>query len=158
MLESLSIERRAENWQRILDDPGQANGTSVYVAELAGKIFGFGSCGVQRTDSLSADGYPGEIGVIYILREYQGRGLGRELMATMANDLSARGYSGVSLWVLRDNFRARRFYESLMGSLLAEREDVRGDVTLVEVAYGWSDLNSLRRQLSSSPTELLTFE
>jgi ribosomal protein S18 acetylase RimI-like enzyme len=148
MLASLSIERRTENWKRILDDPSQANGTSVYVAELAGKIFGFGSCGVQRTASLSADGYPGEITGIYILRECQGRGLGRELMATMAADISARGYGGVSLWVLRDNFQARRFYESLKGSMVAEREDVRGDVTLVEVAYGWPDLNALRLQLS----------
>jgi hypothetical protein len=44
----------------------------------------------------------------------------------------------MSLWVLEDNGPARRFYERLGGTPIAEK---RGG--LVEVAYGWSDLRRL---------------
>ncbi|HEX3504826.1 MAG TPA: GNAT family N-acetyltransferase [Xanthobacteraceae bacterium] len=123
--------------QQILDEPSKANDTAVYVVELGTEIAGFGACCAQRTASLAADGYGGEISALYILRACQGRGFGRELMNAMAANLSGRGHLGASVWVLRDNFRARRFYESLQGALVAERQDVRGAITLMEVAYGW---------------------
>jgi ribosomal protein S18 acetylase RimI-like enzyme len=58
----------------------------------------------------------------------------------MSLDLIERGFSAAALWVLRDNPRARRFYEYHGGQIIAEREDIRDDVVLVELAYGWSDL------------------
>jgi len=56
-----------------------------------------------------------------------------------------RGFGAASLWVLRDNARARRFYERLGARVLAEREDVRKDAVLVELAYGWMHLTELAR-------------
>jgi len=47
------------------------------------------------------------------------------------------------LWVLRDNAVARRFYERLGSELVGERADEQSGVTLVELAYGWSDLSRL---------------
>lgn len=80
LLASLSVERRAESWLRILDDPAKEKDTMVTVAELGGELVGFGACSAQRTEGLVADGYDGEIGAIYVLRAYQRRGIGKRLI------------------------------------------------------------------------------
>ena len=46
---------------------------------------------------------------------------------------------------MRDNLRARRFYERFGGKVIAEREHVRDGAVLVELAYGWLDLKELDR-------------
>jgi ribosomal protein S18 acetylase RimI-like enzyme len=148
MLASLSVERRAESWQRILDDPTKAHDTRVTVAELDHALVGFGAWSSQRTASLAAAGYDGEIGSIYVLKAYQRRGIGKALFCAMTDDLLRRGYRGVALWVLRDNVRARGFYEWCEGRVVSTREDVRADVILVEVAYAWLDLQLLKRKVS----------
>jgi hypothetical protein len=61
----------------------------------------------------------------------------------MSLDLMRRGFSAAALWVLRDNLRARRFYERFGGKVIAEREDVRDSAALTELGYGWSDLTEL---------------
>ena len=64
-------------------------------------------------------------------------------MTLMARDLVARPLSGASLWVLRENVGARRFYERLGGTVLAEKAVTEGAATMHEVAYGWADLSDL---------------
>jgi ribosomal protein S18 acetylase RimI-like enzyme len=142
MLSALSIDARAAAWAKIMREPAIEHSAVVYLAEQEGSIIGFGACGAQRTENLRDKGYDGEFGAIYVLRAFQGQGIGACLLAKMFLDLLARGFSAAALWVLRDNQRARRFYEYHGGQLVAEREDIRGDATLVELAYGWPDLKS----------------
>ena len=146
MLSSLSIEARSAAWAKLLQEP--AGSTVVYLAEHEKSIVGFGSCGAQRTDSLKTQGYDGEISAIYVLREFQKRKIGARLFHTMASDLIRRGFGGAALWVLRENLRARRFYERYAGHVIAEREDMRDSAVLVELAYGWPDLKELDRSLT----------
>ena len=143
MLAGLSAESRATMWAAVLDAPASPNGRHVYVVESAGKIVGFGTCGGQRDDMLRKRGFAGEIGAIYVLRSQQGAGVGRALMNLMARDLLARLMPSASLWVLRENVKARSFYERLGGSIIAEKEITEGETTLHEVAYGWPDLAHL---------------
>lgn len=53
----------------------------------------------------------GEIVSIYLLPQYFGKGFGNKLLETALSDLKNAGYENVYLWVLKDNHRARRFYE-----------------------------------------------
>jgi ribosomal protein S18 acetylase RimI-like enzyme len=53
----------------------------------------------------------GEIVSFYLLPEYFGRGYGKKLLATALLDLKESGYENVYLWVLKENQRARHFYE-----------------------------------------------
>jgi ribosomal protein S18 acetylase RimI-like enzyme len=139
---SRSAEQRALAWQRIL--AGASHSTQVFVAESDAEVVGFGACGAQRTDSLQHRGYDAEISGIYFLQLAQRQGLGRRLMWIMAADLRTRGFTGVALWVLRDNIQARHFYESRGGVVVAEKIDDRGEgLILCEVAYGWPDLSLL---------------
>ncbi|MDQ0544114.1 ribosomal protein S18 acetylase RimI-like enzyme [Methylobacterium brachiatum] len=66
-------------------------------------------------------------------------------MAALAAHLRRSGYRAASLWVLRDNATARRFYARLGGVVVGERVERRERATLEEVAYGWRDLAALRR-------------
>lgn len=140
MLDGLSVESRAAMWTTVLNATASLNGIRVYVAERAGEIVGFGACGGQRDDGMRERGF---IGAIYILRSQQGAGVGRSLMGLMARDLVARPMPSASLWVLRENERARRFYEGLGGTIIAEKEVTEGDTILHEVAYGWLGLSHL---------------
>jgi ribosomal protein S18 acetylase RimI-like enzyme len=149
MLASLSIDARAAAWNTILRDPATEHSTVVYLAEHEGTIIGFGSCGAQRTARLKEKGYDGEIGAIYVLREFQKRGIGTRLLRAMSSDLLGRGFSATGLWVLRGNLRARRFYEHLGAKVVAEREDVRDGAVLIELAYGWHDLKEMDRRTVS---------
>lgn len=143
MLTDLSADGRAAMWATVLNAPSSPDGTRAYVAESAGEIIGFGACGGQRDDTMRERGFAGEFGAIYILRSQQGAGVGRALMNLMARDLVARSMPSASLWVLRENVRARGFYERLGGTIIVEKEVAEGGTTLHEVAYGWLDLAHL---------------
>ena len=51
--------------------------------------------------------------------------------------LRAHALPGLAVWVLALNVEARRFYERLGGSLVAERPIAIASHPFAEVAYGW---------------------
>ncbi|TCU18190.1 GNAT family N-acetyltransferase [Rhizobium sullae] len=124
-------------------DQAEPNLGTTFVAEHDGSIVGFAHGADQRSPSLRDLGFTGEITGIYMLKSIQQQGIGTALMRATAEMLQARHYSAASLWVLRENTVARRFYDGLGGELVGEKEDRRGTMTLVEVAYGWRDLSPL---------------
>jgi ribosomal protein S18 acetylase RimI-like enzyme len=148
MLTSLSVDKRLAMWTQVISATPTPGSTNVYIAEIESKIVGFGSCVSQRTQTLKDSGYDGEISAIYVLKAFQRRALGRRLLHAMASDLSAKGFTAVSLWVLRDNAPARHFYERYDAQVVAEREEARPDGALSEVAYGWTHLAELTERLS----------
>jgi ribosomal protein S18 acetylase RimI-like enzyme len=147
MLSSLSFESRAAAWKKIMQEPATERPTVVYLAEHQKAIIGFGSCGAQRTESLKTKGYDGEVSAIYVLREFQKRKIGTRLLRAMSSDLQRRGFNAAALWVLRENLKARRFYEHFCGKVIAEREDAGEGTILIELAYGWRELKELDRLL-----------
>lgn len=68
--------------------------------------------------------------------EFQKRKIGTHLFRAMTSDLISRGFNAAALWVLRDNLKARRFYEHFGAKVIAEREDVRDGAVLVELPTG----------------------
>lgn len=54
----------------------------------------------------------GEVASLYLLPEYYDKGYGRELLEKVRGEL-LEDHEGVYLWVLRENERARAFYEKL---------------------------------------------
>jgi GNAT superfamily N-acetyltransferase len=135
-LASLSYERSQANWIKYLTHP--QNGTA-FVAEIEGQIVGITSCG--PLDEPLAD-YDSELYVLYVLKSYQGMGLGKLLVKYVVDYLKSKGFHSMVIWVLKDN-PACRFYESLGGQLAAEKTIEIGGKQLVDVAYVWSDLGSL---------------
>lgn len=133
MLARLSIASEAIRWQRMLDHPHALGSALAFVADQRGEVVAYGSCNDQRAGPLRERGFTGEVSELYVLRKAQRQRAGSLLMAAMASALLERGHRGISLWVLEHNAPARRFYERLGGTLIAERR-----TGLAEVAYGWS--------------------
>lgn len=141
VLSGLSIEAREKVWTTILASP--TAGSEVYVAIEGSRFVAFGAACPQRDPALEALGYDGEISAIYVLRSHQRQGIGRQIMQSLAHAIHDAGRRGATVWVLRENNPARRFYERLGGKVVKERTDQRKHTTLVEVAYCWRDLHSL---------------
>jgi GNAT superfamily N-acetyltransferase len=113
---------RTRPWQHMLvavgagpQDPGQAG------EPPAPGIVGYASFGPE-TDVLSApwphpltthgeDGSVAELYALYVRPAWWSTGTGRALMERVLARTSGAGYLSITLWVLRDNLRARRFYE-----------------------------------------------
>jgi ribosomal protein S18 acetylase RimI-like enzyme len=139
-----TLGARTEMWTSVLNASRPPGEQRLHVAEEAGAIVGFGSCGVQRTPALVSSGYESEIWCVYVLPSHQRRGIGSALMRRMADDLQDRGLRGMAVWVVQQNRPATRFYERLGGKLVADKEERIGSSVLREVAYGWRHLSRIQ--------------
>lgn len=101
-LSSLDLDARERHWTDLLSDGVR----TTWLAEIARRTVGFASIGPNRDE----DAEPGdlELYAIYLDPEAWGRGVARDLMRTLLNEVPPT--TPVSLWVLADNDRARHFY------------------------------------------------
>jgi GNAT superfamily N-acetyltransferase len=138
-LANLSYEARERTWTTSITHADDRD--FVYVAEdEQGQIVGFASGGTSQS---GYPDYPGELYAIYVLREAQGKGLGRALFGAVVKRLARSGIHSMIVWVFRDNRPSRRFYEVMGGELLYEKEFELAGARLTEVAYGWKDTSDL---------------
>ena len=138
-LDTLSLAGRGNWWLSVLTDLN--NPTFLFIAEdEQGQPVGFVEGGPQRNEKLP---YEGELYAIYVLKEHQGKGLGRDLLLATARELCNRGINNMLLWVLKDNDPSRGFYEKLGGVLTGEQQFDLAGTTLTEVSYVWPDLSLL---------------
>ncbi|MFF7308033.1 GNAT family N-acetyltransferase [Streptomyces sp. NPDC008137] len=77
-----------------------------------------------------------ELYAVYVHPEHLGRGVGRVLLAESVERCSGAGHGRLLLWVLKENGRARRFYEraGFHADGAEEPFEVEG-VTVPEVRY-----------------------
>lgn len=136
VLDSLSIQRRKEQWVNSLSDETHAYHRAI-VAEMDEQVVGFASYGLPQ---IKDSGFDGELFAIYILKAAHKKGLGRLLVRAVVNGLREMGCHSMMVWVLKEN-PARGFYERLGGEYLHEKPIEIGSETLMEAAYGWRDLN-----------------
>jgi ribosomal protein S18 acetylase RimI-like enzyme len=134
VLAALSVPHEATYWREALRRPPA--GRSALVAERAGRIVGFATCGPSR-EGEDRDGL-GEVYTIYLLAEMQRHGIGRRLMAEAAAVMMADGLQRACVWVLRDN-PARRFYERLHGQRDGSKTVTVAGAPLAVVRYVWEE-------------------
>jgi ribosomal protein S18 acetylase RimI-like enzyme len=111
------------------------------VAEEPEGIVGFASGGRERAGE---HGFEGELYAIYVLDAAERHGHGRELVRAVAGALREMNFPDMIVWVLRDNVRARGFYEHLGGTYVRVQPITIGTTTLEEVSYGWRSLDDIR--------------
>ena len=132
-LERLSFPIQARRWRRRLTDGAEA----TLLAEGPAGAVGYASAAWSRHAGAE---HEAEINTLYLIRDAQGVGLGRDLLIAAARVMAARGAASLVIGVLRDNVRARGFYERLGGLC----EDGAGDWvagrTVATVDYRWGDI------------------
>lgn len=87
--------------------------------------------------------YTGEVSALYVRADWQGRGVGRQLVQTAAAWLHQRGFTALRIAVLAANAPARRFYEAIGGVVVGEREFDEYGFKVAGVVYGWPDIRVL---------------
>jgi len=137
-LDGMQVEASTAMWERVLT--AGPNTTSVHVADHAGKVVGFASGAMLAEPKHGLDA---ELVAIYLRREFQHAGLGRQLVGAVVEAQRAQGATGLLTWVIAGNTAARVFYERLGGELLVEQPFQWDGLDLVEVGYGWRDLQKL---------------
>ncbi|MFF5367595.1 GNAT family N-acetyltransferase [Streptomyces sp. NPDC013187] len=107
-LDGLSVEEDAERRRTHLS---QSDGSVVnLVAEgTDGELVGWACHGPYRGGEVLTQG--AELYAIYVHPDQVGRGVGRALLTESVARCSAAGHGRLLLWVLKENDRARRFYE-----------------------------------------------
>ena len=132
-LQSLTYESREDLWNSVIPIG------YVYVAENHdGEIVGFSSGGKERTGDYP--GYDGELYAIYILQEYQGKGIGRHLVKPLVEQLTNDGMNSMTVLVLEAN-PAKQFYQSLGAIEIDQLQDTVAGKEVIELVYGWRDLS-----------------
>jgi len=106
ILYSLSVPERTQQWYELIK-----LGVTIFVMEMDSQILGFASICAFRDGG--DDDFQGEISAIYLNPDYWRKGIGAKLCMAAVNELSKIGYKEVLLWVLKDNNKARKFYEKL---------------------------------------------
>ena len=100
-----------ERWQelkrRAVDSDLNHNPQSALVAELRGTIIGFVCNRLYRMRSI------GHVANLAVARKYQGRGVGKALMAASLAHFRRRGMRYVRIETLEQNTRASAFYPAL---------------------------------------------
>jgi len=136
-LDRLSYRQSYQARRQRLEAPAPGQRTLV-ATEPVGWIVGFADVGPAR----EALGFEGELEALFVMRRYQGRGLGGWLLETVVRAQLAAGRRSMLLWVLADN-PARRFYEAFGAEAVTTRQIAVDGAMLEEVAYGWRDLAAL---------------
>jgi GNAT superfamily N-acetyltransferase len=132
-LRNLSWEAKAEMWETGLRD---GKTWKLYVVEDTGVIKGFINIGKLLEPER---GYNGKIYALYLLKEMQGRGLGRTLFEKALSALRQEGINSMYLWVLKDN-PTIEFYRHMGGKEIARQPLSFGATNVEEIAMAWENL------------------
>ena len=125
------LEKRAEWNRQTLSDPGDCEyQCATYDDEMIGRLV-YSKC----RDEDKYETNSGEIHAIYLLATYWDKGYGKQMMDFAINELTKAGYKEVIVWVLKDNNRARRFYEKYGFVLDGANKEIEIGKPLVEVRY-----------------------
>lgn len=79
--------------------------------------------------------------------------IGSKLFAATARELKQRGSTSLMLWMIKENpvrcvCECSSLDERLGGVLIGEKSYDVDDMTVIQVAYSWNDIDDLIRQLS----------
>lgn len=139
-LDGMKVEDSTRMWTRVLGAASDA--ACTFVAEVEGELVGFAAGITLAERKLDFDA---ELTALYVLPSAQRAGIGRRLLTEVAATLGAAGAPNLLVWVLAQNGKARDFYVHLDAHLLAEQTFKWDELDLIEVAYGWRDIQSIGR-------------
>ncbi len=135
-LNNLSYEQRTELWKKNISDATNY----VLVAEnVQNEIIGFATGGTRKTNSVPN---ATDLTSIYLLEEYQGMGIGKQLLKELFTYFKQRGYEKVFVEVLAEN-KTRNFYEYYGAQYVDNTEIKIGGKVLEELIYVWNDIDKV---------------
>ena len=111
-LAELNSESRAESARIRIQNPNFDNLTAL--DKKSGRIVGFAAAGKSREKNLSAEG---ELYAIYLLKDYQGKGIGSDLFQAAKMKIKIR-FKDFFVSVFTENNGAVAFYKKMGGLMI----------------------------------------
>ncbi len=158
VLEGLSYERSQAKWESFMEQsdrvllvagvPYNDETEAAPYRQSEGRVVGFAAAGPAMGTASSAR--DGEVYAIYVLKRYQGQGIGRMLLEAAAGYLYGLGREAMIVRVLSEN-PYRAFYERLGATPVRTEELEIAGVVLAETVYRWADTGVLRRSRTGPP-------
>ena len=103
----------------------------LYVVEDEGLLVGYMDYGIPLRPYKD---YEQEIGLLYLLKDYQRKGIGKELFELAYNKIKEKGFRDFFVCCNKYNTNAHKFYEK-MGGKLDEVDDDNDDKSISQVMY-----------------------
>jgi ribosomal protein S18 acetylase RimI-like enzyme len=144
-LDAMKLEESRALWEKVLTAGSTA--VSVFVAQHGLEIVGFAGGNMLAEPN---HGFDAELSAVYVRREFQRAGIGRQLVAEIAIALSQRA-RGLIVWVIAGNKGARAFFERLGAELVVEQAFQWDCMDLLEAGYGWRALEPLTADRAGLP-------
>jgi len=139
-LNNLSYEQRTELWKKNISDATNY----VLVAEnKQNEIIGFATGGTRKTNSVPN---ATDLTSIYLLEEYQGMGIGKQLLKEIFAYFKLKGYEKVFVEVLAEN-KTRNFYEYYGAQYVNKVEIKIGGKIVEELIYVWNDIDEVTEKI-----------
>jgi GNAT superfamily N-acetyltransferase len=124
------LDRRGEDWWR----RAASGPASLLVLDVAGRIAGYATVGLNRARALKQEG---EIYEIYVQPEFQGTGVGGYLFRESRSVLHSLGLVGLVAWCLEDSEHAVTFFRATGGMDVAEGLEDFGPVSRKKLGFVW---------------------
>lgn len=139
-LDNLSYDQRTELWKRNI----AREDNDVIVAENnEGKIIGFADAWKRETNK---EKNAIDLTSIYLLEEYQGKGIGKKLLKELFRHFKRQGYERVFVKVLEEN-ETRYFYEYYGAKLVKTVQIKISGKILNELIYEWDSVDDVIEKL-----------
>jgi len=114
-LQGYDVKKNEQILQSIVDNPE----IEIYVATEQNKIVGFMTCGKPYKPFLH---YEQEVGLLYILKEYQKQGIGKGFFEIARKQVKEAGYNEFIVAVNSRNENAIQFYLAMGGKIVLSEE------------------------------------
>lgn len=134
-----TIDERTQQTKESLEKKILEKRNNTFVAEVDGKVVGMLGYGKSRNENYSDSG---EIYAIYVLKDYQGYGIGKKLFMTGIKTLIEQGYNSMILNVLEGN-KTIHFYEKYGGKNVDSKTDNFAGVDLTENVMFFDNLKKI---------------
>lgn len=140
-LNNLSYKHRSNLWEKNI----QRDDSYVLVVENdLGEIIGFADAWKRKNNIEAASG---DLTSIYILEEYQGKGIGKCLLKEIFKHFKVLGYEKVFVDVLEAN-NTRHFYEYYGAKKVKINEIKMGNKVLNLSIYQWENIDEVIKKLN----------
>lgn len=115
-LDKYDIDLNENKFKNMIKQKSQ----KLFVVLNGSEIIGYMSCGkIMR----AFDKYTHDIGLLYLTKEYQGKGIGLDLFQFAKNELKNQGVTEFIVSCNKYNLPAQQFYKKMGGKIIKIEED-----------------------------------
>ncbi len=130
IIDNFDYEGKAKSFNEILEHPK----VSLYVVESDNNLVGYMSVGEPIRKYKD---YKQEIGLLYLRKNFQKKGIGTYLFNLASKEIKKNGYQEFFISCNKYNLNARAFYEK-MGGILVEEDEESNNKRYDQVKYHYN--------------------